>query len=1073
MVVWGGGDGNIANSGGRYDPATDSWSATSTMAAPVARRYHSAVWTGSLMVVWGGDDGGYTNTGGRYDPATDTWTPTSTNGVAFARGGHVAVWTGTMMIVWGGSAEGHTNTGDRYDPLTDTWTPTSTIGAPYWPTTNAVVWTGSLMLVWGGIDGTYTNKGARYDPISDSWTPTSTVGAPSGRSSPSAIWTGNLMVVWGGYDGYNTNTGGRYDPTADTWTPTSTVGAPSGRLVHSAVWTGSAMVVWGGIDVDYANTGGRYDPESDTWLATSTTSAPSARVDHTAIWAADTMIVWGGFDGRTTNSGGRYDPSTDSWTPVSSLYAPTLRGGHTAVWTGSLMVVWGGDDLGTGGQYDPVADRWIATSTVNAPSARAGHTAVWTGSSMIIWGGGWGRVVEGGGRWRLIQGQDTDGDGHVGCVDDCDDTNPRCVGDCSDADGDGYCTDLDCDDAIAVCTSDCSDSDSDGVPNCVANPTLFVTVPSDDGVGSLRAAVRLARDGDTIKFDPSLDQSPILLTSGEVSLDKSVTILGRGSTKTIIDGGWQRVLRILSGRSLIAGVTLRNGHVDDAEGGAGIFNQAELEITAAALEDNSDCCWGDKGGGGIRNQGTMVLTDVRMQSNSTNSGRGGAIYNEGVLTIRRGRFVGNYTPWGGVGVIYNAADGMLNMEDSEVTGGYSDFDTPGLRNDGVLTVARSLITGGVTTFPTSEGGALYNTGLASLVNCTISNNRAYLGGGLYNTGTLVLSDSTVTGNRTYSWSDYPGAGGGIYNTGALTIRNTIVAKQEVGSDCVLRGTVVSEGFNLDSDGTCGLVATTDHPATDPLLGPLAENGGLTFSHALLPGSPAIDSGSCPELAVDQRGLARPVDIALVPNVNDGCDIGAFEAQGPGACRDRDHDGFAYCDEACVSTGLACGDCNDDDAVVYPTAREVCDSLDNDCNGVVDDGVGPGTVTVTLEPDRLSPPNHRMADIHATVNVSGGCPSACPNPPVVQLSSVTSNEPDDASGAGDGDTVNDVQEAVPGSSDFEFKLRAERDGSRRGRLYQVAYTTTDCFGRTAVGGASVLVPHDDGIAGDPKVLRRSP
>ena len=109
------------NTGGVYDPATDTWTATSTTGAPSGRLYHTAVWTGSKMIVWGGHDGAVANTGGVYDPATNTWTAaTSTTLAPPARRSHTAVWTGSTMIVWGGtgSANDPQNSGGVYDPAT-------------------------------------------------------------------------------------------------------------------------------------------------------------------------------------------------------------------------------------------------------------------------------------------------------------------------------------------------------------------------------------------------------------------------------------------------------------------------------------------------------------------------------------------------------------------------------------------------------------------------------------------------------------------------------------------------------------------------------------------------------------------------------------------------------------------------------------------------------------------------------------------------------------------------------------------------------------------------------------------
>jgi N-acetylneuraminic acid mutarotase len=303
MVVWGGA---YSNTGGRYIPATDSWTPTSTQGAPAGRGFHTAVWTGNEMIVWGGSPayvGPPTNSGGRYDPATDSWSPISTGAeVPTARYAHSSVWTGTIMIVWGGyngSAGGVTNSGGGYDPRTDTWGHTSLMGVPSARWHHTAVWTGSRMIVWGGANGTGSfNTGGNYDPATDTWTPTSTVGAPAPNSVHTAVWTGARMIVWGG----NLRAGGRYDPGSDSWTPTSMVNAPSGRQDHTAVWTGAEMIVWGG---SFGHSGRRYDPSEDTWTAVSEgANLPAGRSFHSAVWTGSAMIVWGGSPG---NAGGRPD----------------------------------------------------------------------------------------------------------------------------------------------------------------------------------------------------------------------------------------------------------------------------------------------------------------------------------------------------------------------------------------------------------------------------------------------------------------------------------------------------------------------------------------------------------------------------------------------------------------------------------------------------------------------------------------------------------------------------------------------------------------------------------------------
>lgn len=346
-----------------------AWYPISLISAPSGRQLHTAVWTGSKMIIWGGDTGVDTNTGGLYDPTTDSWTPTSTGAnVPGAQSNHSAVWTGSKMIVWGGYDGGNTNTGGLYDPATDSWTPTSTgtnvAGKRFG---HSAVWTGSKMIIWGGyLSGIGAlGDGGVYDPATDTWTTVSTgANAPSARSSFSAVWTGSKMVIWGGMGASLRNDGGQYDPTSNTWTLTSTgTNVPSVRYEHSTVWTGSKMIIWGGNDGAALNTGAIYDPTADTWVATSTgANVPPARQFYhwqTEVWAGSKMIIWGGHvAGASVNTGALYDPATDTWQPTSvEAGVPLPRVVSTSVWTGTKMIVWGGSNLGpkfnSGGLYTP------------------------------------------------------------------------------------------------------------------------------------------------------------------------------------------------------------------------------------------------------------------------------------------------------------------------------------------------------------------------------------------------------------------------------------------------------------------------------------------------------------------------------------------------------------------------------------------------------------------------------------------------------------------------------------------------------------------------------------------------
>ena len=424
MIVWGGipGEGRCLNTGGKYNPATDTWTATSTTAAPEARLHHTAVWTGSEMIVWGGADSPdspdtqYFNTGARYNPITDNWTATNITDAPAGRAHHTVVWTGSEMIVWGGQGSNTLfNNGGRYNPSTDSWTATSTTSAPTPRVFHSAVWTGSEMIVWGGTNaasGFFT--GGRYNPNTDSWTATSDFNAPEGRYDHTAVWTGSEMIIFGGHTLVCTafGNGKRYDPGTDSWTAISTINAPDARFYHTAVWTGSEIIVWGGQQcppVPTFNTGGRYNPLTDSWTATTVINAPAGRESHTVVWTGSEMIIWGGFGiGGDMNTGVRYNLATDSWTNTGSNNAPSGRETRTAVWTGSEMIIWGGGNrnggLNTGGRYNPALDSWTPTSTTNAPEARGSQSSVWTGSELIIWGGftSAGQFLNTGGRYNPI-----------------------------------------------------------------------------------------------------------------------------------------------------------------------------------------------------------------------------------------------------------------------------------------------------------------------------------------------------------------------------------------------------------------------------------------------------------------------------------------------------------------------------------------------------------------------------------------------------------------------------------------------------------------------------------------------
>lgn len=332
MVVWGGatatGLANNTSTGGMYDPATFEWEATSQVNAPSQRRDHSAVWTGSEMLVWGGRHAsthGALDTGGRFNPTTNTWQPIATTGAPLARYQHTAVWTGTDMIVWGGvdSAGLPHKTGASYDPATDTWTTLNQPGPTLRERTgHTALWNGSLMLVYGGrytptgwiylpdVLNSYPG-GLQYNPGTEIWSNLQPSGQPDARGFHTAVILGTDMVVWGGLDvGGPLDTGARYDTTGLTWSATNSP-QPEARHGHTAVVlesTPPVMVVWGGMGASAElDSGGIYELSANTWEPTAT--ALSARTDHTAVSTGTTMIVWGGLQGSTPlGDGGVFAP---------------------------------------------------------------------------------------------------------------------------------------------------------------------------------------------------------------------------------------------------------------------------------------------------------------------------------------------------------------------------------------------------------------------------------------------------------------------------------------------------------------------------------------------------------------------------------------------------------------------------------------------------------------------------------------------------------------------------------------------------------------------------------------------
>ena len=415
-------------------------------------------------------------------------------------------------------------------------------------------------------------------------------------------------------------------------------------------------------------------------------------------------------------------------------------------------------------------------------------------------------------------------------------------------------------------------------------PTIIVTSTLEDGPGTLRQALLDVQDGGVIEFDPALYGTTLLQNSGHV-IDKNIVLRGPGPNQLTIRllGLSLSVFRITSDHTVtIEGLTIRGGRAFISGGGirnegsiltvnncvissntselagGGLHNGFGSRLTLISSVVSGNGSIGDQSpyGGGISNAGTAEIRDSTISFNSASNGpvlagSGGGISNRGPMTIIDST-VRNNSASAGAGIENSAPLTIINSTISGNTG----------------------ISGGLGLGSAGAGIVIGNDAPVTIANSTISGNSASSGGGIYHgSGTLIITNSTVSNNQ----SD-PGSGS-IHNSGSLEIGNSILKAGTSGASIVSSGTVVSHGFNLSSDNGGGfLTAPGDQINTNPLLGPLQNNGGPTFTHELLTGSPAINAGtpdSTPPPAYDQRGPGYPRVI------NGQIDIGSFEVQPAG------------------------------------------------------------------------------------------------------------------------------------------------------------------------------------------------
>jgi len=435
------------------------------------------------------------------------------------------------------------------------------------------------------------------------------------------------------------------------------------------------------------------------------------------------------------------------------------------------------------------------------------------------------------------------------------------------------------------------------------------TADTNDGICDPDCSLREAIDA--ANTNPGADDVPVpagtyLLTLGQLVVSDDVSIAGAGQTNTIIDGNASSgVFGIGSGVVAgISGVTIQNGYR------GGISNNGDLTLSNSTVSGNTAAS-----GGGIQSWGTLTLTNSTVSDNTVFYGFGGGIEFRGDLTLVHSTVSGNEGYYGGGGIY---GSGTANLNYSVVTANSASALNCGpcfaggggiFILSGDLALTNSTVSGNIAA---EAGGGIQSWGTLTLTNSTVSGNSADRGGsGIVAGRILTLTNSTVSGNfgdgvvassnSTLTNSTVSGNfGNGVVSSSHsnLTLTNsTVSGNTRYGisghrnySDTSLTNTIVADngeyghlwncdgssftslGYNLADDTSCGFTEPTDLIVADAMLGPLQDNGGPTETHALLPGSPAIDAGSpdCPPPDTDQRGVVRPQGAA--------CDIGAFELE---------------------------------------------------------------------------------------------------------------------------------------------------------------------------------------------------
>jgi hypothetical protein len=444
----------------------------------------------------------------------------------------------------------------------------------------------------------------------------------------------------------------------------------------------------------------------------------------------------------------------------------------------------------------------------------------------------------------------------------------------------------------------------------VPSTSFTVVTLANAGTGSLRDAIDKANNtagADTIAFAPGLSGTIALTSGGELLITDSVTITGPGAGVITVSGNnTSRIFEVDNNAAgainvTISGLTLAGGKADD--GGAIVASDEVLTLNGVAIIGNTAT---DAGGGmALGSFGQVTLVNSIVAENTAAADGGGISSNASLLTLVNSTVSGNQAVEGGGiqiggndqltlvnstvsgnqavegGGIALGSDGQLTLENSSVSDNHArDFGGAlFLDINSAALVRNSTISGNSAV--SSGGGILAKGATTTVENSTISGNssRSHAGGIEVSGGSATIRNSTIAFNTADADTAGGGKGGGLFVDVDTAVRllSTIVADNAVGATGAgpdVSGAVTA-AFSLlgNTAGTAFLLPGSANNMTgvDPLLGPLANNGGPTKTHALLPGSPAIGHGANPAgLSTDQRGSQ------FLRAFGRGVDIGAFE-----------------------------------------------------------------------------------------------------------------------------------------------------------------------------------------------------